>query len=99
MLNTAEYFVTVRLGVLDPSLVAVQPPARAAVMEEVADEVSPLLARLDAEAKALLFGGREIRVRRPVAVADAPRPLAVAARRSVPDYPLVGMRILAGKTS
>ncbi len=70
VLNTAEYFVTVRLGALDPSLVAVQPPARAAVMEEVADEVSPLLARLDADARAQLFGGREIRVRRPAVAAD-----------------------------
>ena len=43
MLNTAEYFVTVRLGALDPSLVAEYPPPRAAMMEEVADEVSPLL--------------------------------------------------------
>lgn len=95
VLNTAEYFVTVRLGALDPSLVAVQPPARAAVMEEVADDVSPLLARLDAEARALLFGGREIRVSRPAVVADVARPVGVAARRSSLNHPLVQMRMLA----
>ncbi len=97
VLNTAEYFVTVRLGSLNPSLVAVPPPARAAVVEEVADEASPLLARLDAEAKALLFGGREIRVRRPAVVADAARPVGVVARLNLPDHPLVGMRIVARK--
>lgn len=94
VLNTAEYFVTVRLGALDPSLVAAQPPARAAVMEEVADEVSPLLARLDVEARALLFGGRGIRVSRPAVVSDAARSVGVAGRRSVTEHPLIGMCVV-----
>jgi hypothetical protein len=42
VLNAAEYFVTVRLGALDPSLVADYPPPRAAMLEEVSDETSPL---------------------------------------------------------
>ena len=90
--------MTVRLGALDPSLVAVAPPARAAVMEEVADEVSPLLARLDAETKSLLFGGREIRVRRPAVAPDAPSLQTVVGRRTLTSHPLVGMRMLAQKT-
>lgn len=59
VLNTAEYFVTVRFGGLNPALVADYPPPRAAMLEEVSDEVSPLLRRRDADARALLFGGRE----------------------------------------
>ncbi len=40
VLNTAEYFVTVRLGALNSSLVADYPVPRAAILEEVSDEVS-----------------------------------------------------------
>lgn len=67
-------------------------------MEEVADEVSPLLARLDAESRALLFGGRETRVRRPAVAADAPPLQTVSGRKSQTEHPLVGMRVLAQKT-
>ena len=52
-------------GALQPQLVVEYPVPRAAVMEGVADEVSPLLQRLDADARAQLFGRREVRVRRP----------------------------------
>ena len=98
VLNTAEYFVTVRLGALNPSLVADYPAPRAAMLEEVSDEVSPLLSRLDADTRAQLFGGREIRVRRPTVAADEARPRTVAARRSLTEHPLVSMRVLVEKT-
>ena len=83
--NTAEYFVTVRLGALNPSLVADYPAPRAAILEEVSDEASPLLRRLDADTRAQLFGAREIRVRRPTVAADEARPRTVAARRILPE--------------
>lgn len=98
VLNTAEYFVTVRLGVPEPSLVAEYPASRAAMLEEVSDEVSPLLSRLDADARALLFGGREVRVKRPAVAPDEERPLTVAARRILSEHPLVSMRVLVSKT-
>ena len=97
VLNTAEYFVTVRLGALNPSLVAEYPQPRAAILEEVSDEASPLLRRLDADTRAQLFGGREIRVRRPTVAADEGRPRTVAARRILSEHPLVSMRVLVEK--
>jgi hypothetical protein len=56
-----------------------------------------LLQRLDADARAQLFGRREIRVKRPSAVADEARPRTVAGRRSLPEHPLVSMRVLLAK--
>lgn len=97
VLNTAEYFVTVRLGALDPLLVADYPTPRTAMLEEASDEASPLLRRLDADARTQLFGGREIRVKRRAVAADDARPSTVAARRSLPDHPLVSMRVLLRK--
>jgi len=73
VLNTAEYFVTVRLSALDPSLVMERPTPRAAMMAEVDDEVSPLLQRLDADARTLLFRTREPRIRRPIFAAAESR--------------------------
>lgn len=98
VLNTAEYFVTVRLGALDPSLVPDYPLPRAAMMEEVPDEASPVLRRLDADTKAQLFGGREIRVKRPTVAAGEARLNGVAAKRSLQEHPLVSMRVLVEKT-
>lgn len=98
VLNTAEYFVTVRLGALNPLLVADYPLPRAAMMIEVEDEASPVLRRLDADAKALLFGGREIRVKRPTVAADEARPKSVAAKRGLAEHPLVSMRVLVERT-
>lgn len=97
VLNTAEYFVTVRLGALDPSVVMERPTPRAAMMAEVDDEVSPLLQRLDADARTLLFGMREPRVRRPAfAVAEARR-ASLSGGGGQPTYPLIGMRLLTRK--
>lgn len=98
VLNTAEYFVTVRLGALDPSLRTEQPAPRAAMMAAVDDEVSPLLQRLDADARTLLFGMRQPRVRRPISAAAEAHgtPLSGSGIRSL--HPLVGMQVLTQKT-
>lgn len=98
VLNTAEYFVTVRLGALNPSLVADYPAPRAAILEEVSDEVSPLPRRLDPDTRALLFGGREIRVKRPTVAVDEGQPCSVAGLRSLAEHPLVSMRVLVERT-
>jgi hypothetical protein len=89
--------VTVRLGTLDPSLMAHYPPPRTAILEDVDDEASPMLRRLDVEIRQQLFGGREIRVKRPAVAVDEARPRTVAARRSLPEHPLVSMRVLLPK--
>ena len=94
VLNAAEYFVTVHLGELQPGLVAEPPAPRAARMAAVAEEVSPLLARLDAEARAQLFGRREVRVRRPVVATDEAPPRSGLARPALAEHPLVAMRVL-----
>ena len=71
--------------------------AEAMVVAEVAEVVSPLLARLDAEARAQLFGRREVRVRRPVVAANESLPGTRAAGRSVRQVPLVSMRAVGEK--
>lgn len=97
VLASAEYFVTLRLGTLNTALVAEYPPPRAVAWEEMNDEVSPLLRRLDADARKLLFRGKQPRVRRPVIVAEEARPRTVEERRSLPEHPLVSMRVLLPK--
>lgn len=96
VLNTAEYFVTVRLGALDPSLRMEQPAPRTAMMAEVADEVSPLLQRLDADAQTRIFGRREPRVRRPMAAEVKTHRAPLSGGGSQPR-PLVGMQVLTRK--
>ena len=80
-----DFSATVRLGTLNPSLIAEYPPPRTAILEDVSDEASPLLRRLEAHARAQLFGKREIRGKRPDVVADEARPRTVAARRSLAE--------------
>jgi hypothetical protein len=99
VLTAAEYFVTVHLGALQPQLAVKYPAPRAAVMEEVAAEVSPLLRRLDAAAKAQLFGRREVKVRRPSVVADdGTHSRKVAGLRRMEEHPLVKMGVVVAKT-
>lgn len=97
VLNTAEYFVTVRLGALDPSLVMERPTPRAAMMAEVDDGVSPLLQRLDADVRTLIFGRREPRVRRPISAAVETHRVLLAGSGRQPTHPLVGMQVLTRK--
>ena len=94
VLNTAEYFVTVRLGALDPSLRAERPTRRAATLAEVDDEASPLLQRLDADARTLIFGTREPSVRRPISAAVETHGGLVAASGRQPTHPLIEMQVL-----
>jgi len=99
VLTAAEYFVTVHLGALQPQLVVEYPAPRAAVMEDVADDVSPLLRRLDADTRSQLFGRREVRVRRPSVVADGgTHPRTVAGLRRMEEHPLVRMGVVVAKT-
>ena len=97
VLATAEYFVTLRLGTLNTAVVAEYSPPRTVAWEEINDEVSPLLLRLDADARKLLFRGKRPRVRRPVVVAEKAHPRTIAERRSLPEHPLVSMRVLLPK--
>ena len=98
VLTAAEYFVTVHLGALQPQLVVESPAPRAAVMEDVAHDVSPLLRRLDADVRAQLFGRREVRVRRPSVVADdGTHPRTVAGLRRMEEHPLVRMGVVVAK--
>jgi hypothetical protein len=97
VLNTAAYFVTVRLGTLNPMLVAEYPPPRTVIWEETSEEASPLLERLDSDTKEQLFRGREPRIKRPTIAGEDARPRTVAERRRLPEHPLVRMRVLLPK--
>jgi hypothetical protein len=78
-------------GTLNPSLIADYPPPRTAILEDVSEEASPLLRRLDADTGTQLLGGRESRIKRLTVAADEARPRTVAGRRSLPEHPLVSM--------
>lgn len=98
ILDTARYFVTLHLGRRETELVADCPAPRCVFLQEVAEEVSPLLRRLDPAGRELLFGGRQPRVKRPLVVAeDARRPETVGERRGLDEHPLVAMRVLRPK--
>lgn len=101
ILNTAQYFVTLRLGQIDSNLVAEPVPIRTAAWERVNDQSSPLVRRLDASTLGTLFRGRNSRVRRPVRLAGddttealQSRALTLLERRSLPDRKVVTKRIL-----
>ena len=53
----AHYFVTLELGPRDESVVAEYPRAKVEAWVEVGEGTSPLLERLDADARMVLFGG------------------------------------------
>jgi hypothetical protein len=96
--DTARYFVTLHLGPQKTELVADGPPPQRVVLQEVAEEVSPLLRRLDPAARKSLFRGRAPRVKRPVVVTeDAWRLQTPAERRRLDEHPLVAMRVLRPK--
>jgi hypothetical protein len=97
VLDTARYFVTLRLGSLNSTLTAEYPPARTVFFEELSAESSPLLERLDLEARTRLFRGRQPQVKRPVMVSEDIRPRTVAERRQLPEHPLVSLRLLLPK--
>jgi len=100
VLAAAEYFVTVHLGVLQPQLAVEYPAPRAAVMKVVGEETSQVLQRLDADARAQLFGRRKVRVRRPaVGAADEKHPRTVAGLRLMEEHPLVRMGVVVARTS
>ncbi len=99
----AHYFVTLELGPRDESVVAEYPPARVQAWVEVDDGRSPLLERLDDDARTVLFSGeppRPIRPRFQVASdldESASTALTLAERRSQTERPLVTRRILRRK--
>jgi hypothetical protein len=99
ILDTARYFVTLHLGPCNTELVVDDPAPQRVVLQEMAEEASPLLRRLDPAARKYLFRGRAPRVKRPVVVTgDAPRPQNLRERRRSDEHPLVAMRVLRPKS-
>ena len=68
------------------------------MMAEVTDEVSPLLRRLDADARTLIFGMREPRVRRPISAAVETHRVLLAGSGRQPTQALVEMQVLTHTT-
>jgi hypothetical protein len=91
VLDAARYFVTLRLGELRPDLMIEDAAPAAPVMAAMPPEDSPLLARMDAEAMARLFGGKTPQVRRAMLDPVAPPRQAIAARA---EQGLVAMRVV-----
>jgi hypothetical protein len=92
VLDAAQYFVTLRLGNLEPDLTTDAAPEPAVMMRAIPSEESPLLSRLDADALARLFRGREPRVERAVLESHSENESGAATTER--DAPLVAMRIL-----
>ena len=99
----AHYFVTLELGPRDESVVAEYPRAKVEAWVEVGEGTSPLLERLDADARMVLFGGEPPSPMRPRfqmagdVEESASTALTLAERRSQTERPLVTRRILRRK--
>lgn len=91
VLDSARYFVTLRLGALQPDLTIDDVAAAAPVMTAIPLEDNPVLARMEAEAMAQLFGGQPPRVRRALLDQVAPLRHAIADRA---EQALVTMRVV-----
>jgi hypothetical protein len=99
ILNTARYFVTLGLGCRHAELLAEPPLPRRMVMQEVAEELSPVLRRLSPAARERLFRGRRARVKKPMVVNDADGgPQMFTARAKLDGASLVAMRVLRPKS-
>lgn len=95
ILRTAVYFVTLSLRHLDSSVVADYVPSKTAAWDVVGDQLSPLLRRLDTDARKILFRGREPRLRHPVRLdANESVALTLAEKRMLPEKTLVTRRVL-----
>jgi hypothetical protein len=106
VLANASYFVTLSLERLDTSVTLEPVPAKTSAWVELDPEQSPLLQRLDPDARSFLFGGRQPQLKRPRFQTGAPpfeaeaedsRDLTLAERRSLPQVKLVTRRILRKK--
>jgi hypothetical protein len=91
VLDWAGSFVTLRLGELRPDLTIDDAAPAAPVMAAVPPETSAVLARMEEEAMARLFGGNTPRVRRALLDAVAPARNAIASRT---EEGLVVMRMV-----
>lgn len=94
LLDSAQYFVTLRLGDLERDVTTDVAPQPGVMMRTILAEESPLLARLDADALERLFRGREPRVERAVVQTRSDNRNGAVRRSAVSDAPLVAMRIL-----
>ena len=98
----AHYFVTLELNVRNDSVVA-EYPRQTDAWIEAPEDLSPLLGRLDAEARQVLFGDRSVQPRRPrVLIKDGPQAdtstaLTLSERRTQLERPVVTRRILRRK--
>jgi hypothetical protein len=99
----AHYFVTLELSHRDESVVAEYPRPKVDAWVEVHEGTSPLLERLDADARQVLFGGGHPQPMRPrfqvegqVEVSTSTE-LTLAERRNQAERPLVTRRTLRRK--
>jgi len=74
-LKSAKYYVTLELGEPDPDVTFEFPRTRTASWEMRDEEQSPLIRRLGTRELALLFRGREPRVKQPVEIEPETRAL------------------------
>ena len=95
VVDNSDYFLTLQIGLLEPTRVAHHAPSRSVAWDEdLSVDDSPLLDRLDPAAMTQLFRGREPKIRRPIIVPEQPRPSSVKERRELEEYPLVSKRLL-----
>ena len=104
VLASALYFVTLSLRRVDTSVTAEPVPPKTSAWVDVDPAQSPLLQRLDPDARNLLFGGTSPQSKRPRFEtgaspfdAEDSRALTLAERRSLPQTKLVTRRILRRK--
>jgi len=94
LVNSARYYVTLQLAEPDNSLKFEYPRGRSATWEITDEERSPLIRRLGAADLALLFRGREPRLKMPVQAKFESTALTLYERRSMPERNFLTRRVL-----
>ena len=87
--------MTLELGVQDTTVSFDYPRAKTASWETTDEQLSPLLRRLAAEERSLIFRGREPRVKVPVQIQEeSSRALTLYERRNVTELPFLTRRVV-----
>jgi hypothetical protein len=97
VLRSAMYFVTLQLSQPDTSVTLEYPRAKTASWEMRDEEQSPLIRRLGIRELALLFRGKEPRVKQPVEIEPESRALTLYERRNAKELKFFSKRVIVRK--
>jgi hypothetical protein len=94
LVDSAKYYVTLQLGAPDNSLKFDYPRGKSATWEVTEEERSPLIRRLASDDLAVLFRGREPRLKLPVRTESESSALTLYEKRNMPERSFLTRRVL-----